>query len=316
MVFDLGTVVSSKALHWQGAANGAILHSLYRPFVAVSRQSGRIDATMQVHLYFTIKKIHGILIACRRKYPSAPFTLQMPGAKFHVFSSPDTAFEIFTKPRNFIFEPVVASMMSNGLELDGEDLQKFDVPLISDRKDPNLTPAQRESYVFTQRNHSLYLKYLSGKTLTSIMQVYRENFLYFINRMMPVEKETTKSLNLHKVLQRLIFETSCVTFFGTRVHQVSPDIWSHWDSFNKAAYIGVRSRASFYLRPWTLGGRQRMLQAFDKWCDTELEPWPEEAGLWNKKWGVKLNWERERMARDHNMTLRGRSAVHVSFFWV
>jgi oxysterol 7-alpha-hydroxylase len=59
-----------------------------------------------------------------------------------------------------------------------------------------------------------------------------------------------------------------------------------------------------------------MLEALDTWCDTELEPWDEKDGVWNEKWGIKLNWERERMARDHNMTLRGRSCVQVSFLWV
>lgn len=123
-------------------------------------------------------------------------------------------------------------------------------------------------------------------------------------------------MNLHKTLQKIVFDTSCFTFFGNRVYQICPDIWSHWDSFNEAAYIGVRSKASFYVRPWTLRGRRLMLAAFDTWCDTELEPWDEKDGVWNEKWGIKLNWERERMARDHNMTLRGRACVQVSFLWV
>lgn len=104
--------------------------------------------------------------------------------------------------------------MRNGLELNGEDLQKFVVPLTSDRKDPSLTPAQRESYVFTQRNHVLYLRYLSGKTLTSIMQVYRENFLRLMNHMIPVEKGATKSLNLHKTLSGLFSRSPVLLFLG------------------------------------------------------------------------------------------------------
>lgn len=242
----------------------------------------------------------------------------MPGAKFHVFSSANTAFSIFTKPRDFICEPVVASMMSNGLELDGEDLQKFDVPISPQRKSPDFTPAQQESYVFVGRNHALYLKYLSGKTLNSIMRLYTKHFLAVMNRAIPVEETPTpRSMRLHRTLQKMVFDTSCVTFFGHRVPQICPGIWSNWNSFNEAAYIGVRSKVSFYLRPWTLRGRRQMLEAFDTWCDTELEPWDEEKdGIWNAKWGIKLNWEREKMARDHHMSLRGRSCVQVSFLWV
>ena len=257
-------------------------------------------------------------VCFRKKYPNSPFSLQMPGAKFHVFSSPGTVFSIFTKPRDFVCEPVVSSMMSNALELSGEDLQKFDIPIEHDRKSSHLTPAQRESYVFTSRNHALYLKFLSGKTLNSIMEIYTRNFLSMMSRAIPLSQDSSisTSISLHKTLQKMVFDTSCFTFFGNRVYQICPDIWSHWDSFNEAAYIGVRSRASFYVRPWTLRGRLLMLAAFENWCDTELEAWDEKDGVWNEKWGIKLNWERERMARDHNMTLRGRACVQVSFLWV
>jgi hypothetical protein len=242
----------------------------------------------------------------------------MPGAKFHVFSSPETVFSIFTKPREFICEPVVSSMMSNALELDGDDLQKFDVPISPHRKSPDFTLAQQESYVFVTRNHALYLKFLSGKTLNSIMKIYMKNFMSVVGSTIPVKAHSTmpKSMYLHKTLQKMVFDTSCLTFFGSRVYKICPDIWENWNSFNEAAYIGVRSRVSFYLRPWTLQGRRRMLEAFDTWCDTDLEPWAEEDGFWNQKWGVRLNWEREKMARDHNMSLRGRSCVQVSFLWV
>lgn len=208
-------------------------------------------------------------------------------------------------------------MMSNALELDGVDYEKFDVPISPHRKSPTFTPAQQESFVFVTRNHSLYLKHLSGKALDPVMELYLDSFLAVIQQSLPTGKTPEpRAIRLHETLQKLVFDASCVTFFGRRIFRICPQIWEHWRSFNEASYIGVRSRASFYLRPWTLGGRRRLLQAFDRWVDTDLEPWEDNREMWSEKWGVKLNWERERMSRDHEMTIRGRSCVHVSFLWV
>ena len=253
-----------------------------------------------------------------KRYPRTPFSILLPGAKFHIITSPDTAFYIFTKPRDFICEPVVASMMSNGLELAGADLAKFDVPISPLRKSPDFSPAQQESFAFVTRNHALFLKYLSGKALGPVMQQYSRHFLAAMSRDLPLAAETCAqvSLPLHTTLRKLVFDASCLTFFGTRILKVSPELWDYWRQFDDAAYIGVRSSASFYLRPWTLAGRRKFLETFDQWAKVHLEDWDEGEGVWADKWGLKLNWERERMARDHDMTLRGRACVHASFLWV
>lgn len=239
----------------------------------------------------------------------------MPGAKFHIITSPDTAFHIFTKPRDYICEPVVASMMSNALELDGADYEKFDVPISPHRKPSELQASQRESLAYVGRNHSLYLQYLSGRNLDPIMEIYTKHFRAGLDKGFPPDSHSTQNWKLHETLQKLVFDASCVTFFGKRIYETCPEIWEYWRSFNEAAYIGVRSRASFYLRPWTLKGRRKMLEAFDEWVTTDLEEWDDE-GIWNEKWGVKLNWEREKLSRDHHMSTRGRSCVQVSFLWV
>ena len=64
----------------------------------------------------------------KQRYPSTPFTLLMMGTKFHVFNSSDTVAHVFSKSRDFVFEPVVESMMANGLNLPPSDLTKFRLP--------------------------------------------------------------------------------------------------------------------------------------------------------------------------------------------
>lgn len=206
--------------------------------------------------------------------------------------------------------------MSNGLELDGADYEKFNVPISPHRKPTELDPSQLESLAFVGRNHSLYLQYLSGGKLSPIMDIYMEHFHAASNQMLLRKGKESQSWKLHDTLQKIVFVASCTTFFGRRIYQTCPDIWKHWQSFNEAAYIGVRSRVSFYLRPWTLRGRRQLLQAFDTWVSIDLEDWGEDEGIWNEKWGMKLNWEREKMSREYQMSTRGRSCVHMSFLWV
>ena len=206
--------------------------------------------------------------------------------------------------------------MDNGLECDGIDLQKFEVPIFPRRKGADLTPEHAEALTFTSHNHGLYLKYLTGSALDPILQVYKKYLLKDMKAALPIEQSGSITVNMHTVLRRLIFDASSVTFFGTRIMDISPDLWDHWKSFDDAAYIGVRSGLSFYLRPWFLKGRRLMLEAFDKWVQTDFEDWDDLKGVWSDKWGVKLNWEREKMSRDHEMTVRGRACVHVSFLWV
>ena len=113
----------------------------------------------------------------------------------------------------------------------------------------------------------------------------------------------------------MIFEASALTFFGTRLFQIWPDMWNDWKLFNDATYSGVRSNFSFYLQPRAALARRRMLKAFDKWVDCEVDEWDEEDGIWNEKWGVRLNWEREVLSRKFDFTQRGRSCLQASLLF-
>jgi len=48
-------------------------------------------------------------------YGGRPFTLLMMNTKFHVFHEPSTCNYVFSRSRVFVFEPVLASMMENGM---------------------------------------------------------------------------------------------------------------------------------------------------------------------------------------------------------
>lgn len=208
-------------------------------------------------------------------------------------------------------------MMSNGVELPHADLAKYDVPISPKRHSPDFTPEQIESFDFVQRNHAIWIKYLSGRWLDSIMTIYMDNFFAAVQETLPLDKgQDWNSICLHDTLSKMVYTSSAITFFGKRLDTVCPNMWDHWRIFNDALYIGVRSNISFYLRPRALLARTRMLRAFDRWVATDVEDWKEEDGVWNEKWGVRLNWEREKMCREHNFTLRGRACSHASFLWV
>lgn len=249
----------------------------------------------------------------KERYPDTPFTLMMMNTKFHIFSSSATASYIFSRSRDFVFEPVVASMMDNGLNMPLPDRPKFQMPL----KPANLlTKRESESREFLSANHSVYLKYLTSATLDDVMKVYVEKFHGVLKELFDIESTDWTTHNYHELMRKTIFETSAVTFFGTRLHNHWPNMWEDWKLFNDSTFAGVRSNASWYLRPKALRARERMLQAFDKWCDVDLEDWPETEGVWNEKWGIKMNWEREALGRKFGFTPRGRACLQASFLFV
>jgi hypothetical protein len=248
-----------------------------------------------------------------KRYPQTPFTLTMMNTKFHVFSSSATASSIFSRSRDYVFEPVVASMMENGVNLPHVDRPKFQLPLKANHL---LSEKELVSRRFLSENHSVYLKYLTSTPLEDVMKVYMGNFHLILADLFPLQSQTWVTVKYHELMRRTIFEASAVTFFGTRLQQLWPNMWKDWKLFNDATFVGVRSNFSFYLRPKALAARERMLRAFDRWVNCELEDWPASDGVWNHKWGIRMNWEREDLARKSGFSHRGRACLQASFLFV
>ena len=220
----------------------------------------------------------------KSRYPDSPYTLSMMNTKFHVFSSATTAAHIFSRSRDFVFEPVVASMMENGVNLPNEDRPKFQLPL---KPSHLLSEDELVSRKFLSSNHSIYLKYLTSSTLDEVMQVYMDKFNIVLAKLFDVQSKEWATVNYHELMRKTIFEASAITFFGTRLKRMWPHMWEDWKLFNDATFAGVRSNLSFYLRPKALAARERMLKAFDKWVDCEIDDWPNNEGVWNEKWELK-----------------------------
>lgn len=237
----------------------------------------------------------------------------MMNTKFHVFDSPTTASYVFGRSREFVFEPVVASMMENGVNLPVVDRPKFQMPLGPHHA---LSKEQQESKDFVSTNHATYIKYLTGDLLDDIMIVYMNNFHAVLKDILDVRSDVWISVDLHELMRKLIFETSATTFFGTRLRELWPKMWQDWKLFNDATFAGVRSNFAFYLQPRALAARERMLRAFDKWVDCDVEEWDVTDGVWNEKWGVRMNWEREALGRKSGFSLRGRACLQASFLFV
>ncbi|WPH00652.1 cytochrome P450 [Acrodontium crateriforme] len=253
------------------------------------------------HIFSFLWDPNGTYQSSKNKYPNTPYTLLMMGTKFHIFSSKTTVAHVFSRSRAFSFEPVLSSMMENGVNLPEVDRPMFQVTEGSNR--------------FVASNHNIWLKYLTGKRLDDIMAVYMKNFHHVLEEHMDLQSREWISVDFHELMRRLIFEASLVTFFGTRIQYYWADIWEDWKLFNDATYFGVRSNWAYYLQPRAGRARERMLQAFEKWADIDPEEWVSE-GVWNETWGIKMNHERELLGRDYGFSLRGRSCLHASFLFV
>jgi oxysterol 7-alpha-hydroxylase len=233
----------------------------------------------------------------------------MMNTKFHVFSTSKAAATVFSKSREFLFPPVVASMMENGVNLPPPDRRFFQVPLSDEKYDND----------FVKQNHNIYLKYLTSQRLHDIMAVYMNNFYSELDRAINVDSigREWSEIQLHETMRRVVFETSTTTFFGHRIRKYwGENMWHDFRTWNDATYIGVRANFAYYFQPKAYFARKRMLEAFDKWVDCDVEDWPEELGVWNAKWGCRMNWEREILARDAGFTHRGRACSQASFLFV
>ncbi|CRG91164.1 hypothetical protein PISL3812_08212 [Talaromyces islandicus] len=247
----------------------------------------------------------------KKKYPDSPFTLIMMGHKFHVYNSSEVIAHVFSRSREYLFHPIVASMMENGLAMPRSDQSKFEVPIAEYSSD------QKESRAFVEANHAVFVKNLSGNSLTTTMREYSRHFTRALEEVIPeaiVDGNT--SVNLHDKLERVIFFASLNTFFGKRLQADYPEIFDDFRALERALYVGVRSNLAFQLNPRAGKARARLLDHFDNWVDVELGDWEDEDAAWNEKWGMRLNWERERLHREHDFTQRGRSCSHASFLYV
>lgn len=245
----------------------------------------------------------------RERYSGRPFTILMMNTKFHVFSTSKAAAAVFSKSREFLFPPVVASMMENGVDLPPLDRRFFQTPL-SDEKHEN---------DFVKQNHNIYLKYLTSQLLEDIMAIYMNNFCSELDRVINIDSigREWNEIELHETMRKVVFETSTTTFFGHRIRKFwGENMCRDFRTWNDATYIGVRANFAYYFQPKAYFARKRMLEAFEKWVDCDVEKWPEELGVWNAKWGCKMNWEREILARDTGFTHRGRACLHASFLFV
>lgn len=241
-----------------------------------------------------------------KKYPGVPFSLVMMGTKFHVFDSVESASTIFSRSRDFDFSPIVASMMQNGLDLPDQDTQIYRGTLKSGNG----------SKPFQDLIHNAYIRFLTGKHLDSIMKVYGVNLANYMNENFQVSGLEKRKIFVFEEMRRLVFATSVTTFFGTRIQKDYPGFWGDFRRLDDTLYAGVRTNLPFRLSRQAWQARERILLAFDRWIDTAVQEWPGGDDIWCEQWGLKLNWERERLHRDHGVTSRGRSCSHLSFLWV
>lgn len=234
----------------------------------------------------------------------------MMNTKFYVYHDPKTCNHVFAHSRVFVFEPVLASMMENGMAVPPADMPKFQLP-------SHAGVEEKDSASFVVANHKLWLRYLSGKSLENIMNVYTDLFYKTIESHLDLGTSAWQMVNLHELLRKLVFETSVATFFGPRIWKLWPKIWDDFNEFNKTTYIGVRTNAAYSFRPRARKARERMLLAFEEWINHDVaETWSEDDGEWNETWGTKLNWERELQARQFGFSRRGRACLHASFLFV
>ena len=237
--------------------------------------------------------------------------------KFHVFSNISTALDVFQRNKDFSFEPVLGSLMENALNLPASD-RKWFYPPPKESKTTKVTDLN-DPRVFVEWNINIWKKYLNGKWLDLIIDVYLKNFLNTLDKVLDLSSFKNGewvSFEFHEALGRVVFETTSLTFFGTRfVNLWGSTMWEDFKTFNHASYIGSRTDLIYRIMPGPKRARENMLNSFEKWCQADIEDWDESEGVWNEKWGARLNLEKEELARKLSFTTRGRAAVHSSFLY-
>jgi cytochrome P450 len=244
------------------------------------------------------------------KYKSSPYTLLMGNVKFHVFGSPSVATHVFARSRTFAYEPVTNSMLENGLGLPMADRVHFQIGL--DRTD-----GKEHAKGFVVQNHNVWLRYLSGEPLDNLMEIFARHFHEVLEQHLDMNTRDWQRVDLYQFLRKTIFDTSVLTYFGPRLAQIwGPTMWEDFCLFNDATYVGVRTNLAYVLQPRAGRARERMLRAFEQWLTHASEgDWSEKDGYWNEEWGAKMNWERDHLARQFGLSLRGRATMQASFLF-
>ncbi|KAF2207330.1 hypothetical protein CERZMDRAFT_51311 [Cercospora zeae-maydis SCOH1-5] len=244
--------------------------------------------------------------AGKQEFPDTPFTLVLAGTKFHVFDATATVNHVFSRSRKFSFEPVMASMMENGVDLPVSDRPKF--------LSSSSIPGQPK---FVTENHNIWVQNLSGKRLDDIMRIYMQHFRQVLSQTLDIESCEWVKVDMFSFVRKLIFETSVLTFFGPRLGQLWPSMYEDWSRYDDSTYVGVRSNWAYTLQPGAHAARERMFKAFEKWIEAAGdEEWEDGDGAWNEHWGFRMNWERDRLARESKFTFRGRACLQASFLFV
>lgn len=206
--------------------------------------------------------------------------------------------------------------MVNALMLPPDDQHWFNPPM---EKRPKELAAGPDPRTFIEANIRIWTKYLSGKWLDLTMDVYMKCLGTSLQKVLAISNvrgDEWQSLDIFNFMSRTVFETSAATFFGPRLSQIwGEEMWDDYSAFADAAYIGVRSNVIFWLRPRAGRGRKNMANVFKQWVDVELEDWDEADGGWNEKWGIRLNYEKEKIARDLGFSLQGRASLQLSFLF-
>jgi len=262
------------------------------------------------HLAAFLLNPGGTLRTTQSKYKDSPYTLLMGNVKFHVFGSPSVATHVFARSRTFAYEPVTMSMLENGLDLPVADRVHFQTNL-------NRADSAEHAKGFVVQNHNVWLRYLSGEPLDDLMQLFTRHFHEVLEQHLDMKTRGWQRVDLYQFLRKAIFDTSVLTYFGPRLAQIwGPTMWKDFCLFNDATYIGVRTNLAYVLQPRAGRARERMLRAFEQWLTHHSEgDWPEKDEYWNEEWGAKMNWERDHLARQFGLSLRGRATMQASFLF-
>ena len=170
---------------------------------------------------------------------------------------------------------------------------------------------------FLTENHNIWTRYLSGKRLHNVMDIYMSVLPTVLNSNLDLSSDKWQKKNLYPFLRKIIFETSVQTFFGPQLIHFWPTMWDDWRRFDDATYLGVRSNWAFILQHKTYRARERMFRAFERWSDAAGDSeWEETDKVWCESWGLRLNWERDVLGRKCGFTKRGRACLQASFLFV
>lgn len=238
------------------------------------------------------------------------------GTHFYVISTPGSVATVFSKTKDFLVDPITPSLLANAFGLPEEDQQKFNITLDAAKKpSKDLTAQEKKALEFNTVNHTVFVKYLSGKNLDWMAKTYLKSLPVVLEKKFPAADKSGVTVPFFAMMQDLMFNASVEAFFGTRFKDAYPELSKDFWLFDRGANMGARHKMMWVFQPNQLKARNRMLQHFETWVDVELEKWNDDDGEWNETWGAKLNWEREKLFRQRGFTKKGRACMQIAFLW-